>query len=122
MQVGRKPAATVVPLGIGHQTRPEKPRPPKWLDREERKLFKELVEDAPHLRISDIPLLANYVQASVVARDLVVTDPVAWAKLDHRMNTLARNLRLTAAGRIANHQLKKEENKMRTVRPWEAVS
>jgi hypothetical protein len=106
LQRGRKPNATLTafPLNADH------PRltPPQYLTDQERTLFVELLASCPPKQfvLSDVPLLASYVQATLLARGAVkeaAQDPrslAVWEKATRMQATLATRLRLSPQSRV----------------------
>ena len=102
-QRGRKSAAlvTTLPAVDGE---PPRLKPPPHLNDDERSLFDELVGacDPRHFVESDLPLLASYVQATLIARDAAHAPSkiVLWEKAVRMQATLATRLRLSPQSRI----------------------
>jgi hypothetical protein len=106
LQRGRKPAATLTALTLNA----DHPRlnPPQYLTNLEQTLFVELVASCPAKQfvLSDIPLLASYVQATILARGAVkeaAQDPrslAVWEKATRMQATLATRLRLSPQSRV----------------------
>jgi len=74
-------------------------------------LFSELAVNAGHLRPSDVPLLASYVQATIAARRYA-RDPSTvdlWEKAVRLQAMLATKLRLTAQSRVDPKKLGRKE-------------
>jgi hypothetical protein len=98
-QRGRKTAANLVTFPvIEHRPRLT---PPSSLTKAERSLFTELAASAEHLRPTDAPLLASYVQATIASRRST-RDPSKvdiWDKATRLRAMLATKLRLTAQSR-----------------------
>src|SRR5215469_2767354 len=101
LQRGRKSAANLALPPVGGKPLPLKP--PACLRNRERKLFRELVAacDPRHFAESDLPLLASYVQATILARDAICDRDVAvWEKAVRVQATLATRLRLAPQARL----------------------
>jgi hypothetical protein len=83
---------------------PPRLQPPPHLNDDERSLFDELVGacDPRHFVESDLPLLASYVQATLIARDAARAPSkiVLWEKAVRMQATLATRLRLSPQSRI----------------------
>jgi hypothetical protein len=78
------------------------PEPPRSLTKSERALFIELAANAEHLRPTDAPLLASYVQATLMSRRSA-RDPArveVWERATRIAAMLATKLRLTAQSRV----------------------
>lgn len=105
MKPGRKSRAelSVIPF------RPASNRlePPRDLSAAEAKLFREVIANCPsdHFLKSDLSLLASFIRASVLSRQLgrrVAKEPHlagAWEKVTRTQALLATRLRLTPRGR-----------------------
>jgi hypothetical protein len=108
-QRGRKSAANLVTFPVIEH----RPRiiPPSSLEKAERSLFIELATSAEHLRPTDAPLLASYVQATLVsrrsARDPSKVD--VWEKATRLQMSLATKLRLTAQSRTDTRTVGRQE-------------
>ena len=102
-QRGRKSAAELATLP-GVDGKPPRLKPPPHLNDDERSLFDELVGacDPRHFVESDLPLLASYVQATLIARDAAHAPSkiVLWEKAVRMQATLATRLRLSPQSRI----------------------
>ena len=101
-QRGRKSVANLATPRIYGE--PSRLNPPSYLSAGERALFDELVAacDTAHFRESDLPLLASYVQATLIARD-AARDPdkiMLWEKAVRMQATLATRLRLSPQSRV----------------------
>jgi hypothetical protein len=85
--------------------------PPSSLTKAEQNLFTELAASAEHLRSTDTPLLASYVQATLVsrrsARDPSKVD--VWEKATRLQAMLATKLRLTAQSRTDARTVGRQE-------------
>jgi hypothetical protein len=85
--------------------------PPRSLTKSEQALFVEIAADAEHLRTTDAPLLASYVQATLAshrsARDPARVD--VWDKATRLQAMLATKLRLTAQSRVDPKKLGRQE-------------
>jgi hypothetical protein len=85
--------------------------PPSSLTKAERSLFTELAASAEHLRPTDAPLLASYVQATIAsrrsARDPSKVD--VWEKATRLQMSLATKLRLTAQSRTDTRTVGRQE-------------
>ena len=92
-QRGRKSSAELVFPVIEHRPRVT---PPSSLTKAERSLFIELAANAEHLRPTDTPLLASYVQATIAsrrsARDPSKVD--VWEKATRLQMSLVRNCQI----------------------------
>jgi hypothetical protein len=99
-QRGRKSSAALLTFSVVDGTRPRL-TPPSSLTKSERSLFIELASGAEHLRPTDAPLLASYVQAIIASRRSA-RDPSKldiWDKATRLQMSLATKLRLTAQSR-----------------------
>jgi hypothetical protein len=100
-QRGRKSSAELVFPVIEHRPRIT---PPSSLTKAERSLFTELAASAEHLRPTDAPLLASYVQATIAsrrsARDPSKVD--VWEKATRLQMSLATAADGAVAHRYAN--------------------
>jgi hypothetical protein len=121
-QRGRKSADHLAALSVTG----ERPRltPPSSLSTDERKLFAELVSgcDASHFRISDLPLLISYVQATLIAQT-AARDPskiMLWEKAVRMQATLATRLRLAPQSRVDPKTLDRQQHFPGLRKPWEA--
>jgi hypothetical protein len=97
-QRGRKSSAELVAFPV-IEHRPQ--ITPPSLTKAERSLFTELAAGAEHLRPTDAPLLASYVQATIASRQSG-RDPSkvdVWEKATRLQMSLATKLRLTAQSR-----------------------
>jgi hypothetical protein len=102
---GRRTSGELV--GIALQGEPPRLEPPEYLNARERALFVELIEacNARQFAKSDLPLIAAYVQATLLSRQAIkeaATDPAMlalWEKATRAMTTLATKLRLTPLSR-----------------------
>ena len=107
-QRGRKSSAELVFPVIEHRPGVT---PPSSLTKAERSLFIELVANAEHLRPTDTPLLASYVQATIAsrrsARDPSKVD--VWEKATRLQVSLATKLRLTAQSRTDTRTVGRQE-------------
>jgi hypothetical protein len=67
--------------------------------------------DQAHFRSSDLPLLASYVQASVIARDAArdASKIMLWERAVRMQATLATRLRLSPQSRIDPKTLGRQE-------------
>jgi hypothetical protein len=95
--------------------------PPQGLTKPERTLFDEIADSAQHLRQSDVPLLASYVQATITSRRSARDPSKAdlWEKATRLQAMLATKLRLTAQSRVDPKKLGRQEP--RGVKPpWES--
>jgi hypothetical protein len=98
-QRGRKSSAELVAFPV-IEHRPQI-TPPSSLTKAERSLFTELAAGAEHLRPTDAPLLASYVQATIASRQSG-RDPSkvdVWEKATRLQMSLVTKLRLTAQSR-----------------------
>jgi hypothetical protein len=120
-QRGRRSSVDLaVPVIDAARPRPE---PPRGLTKAEQALFKEVVEDAPHLRKSDSQLLVAFVQATLVSRRSA-RDPArfdTWQKATRLQASLATKLRLSAQARIDPQTLGRQAPQRRVgqLAPWE---
>jgi hypothetical protein len=85
--------------------------PPQGLTKSERRLFVEIAASAEHLRPSDAPLLASYVQATLASRRSARDPSKAdlWEKSVRLQAMLGTKLRLTPQSRtdaktVGRHQ------------------
>jgi hypothetical protein len=118
-QRGRKPAS-VVTFPVIEAPRPAI-EPPRSLRKSERVLFSELVASAGHLRPSDAPLLASYVQATLTSHRSA-GDPSkldTWDKATRLQMSLATKLRLTAQSRVDPQTLGRMKLLPEGPGPWE---
>ena len=96
-QRGRKSSAELVTFPV-IEHRPSID-PPSSLTKAERTLFTELAANAEHLRPTDAPVLASYVQATIAsrraARDPSKVDVTCWRSATRLQAMLATRLRLT---------------------------
>ena len=120
-QRGRKSAAELATLP-GVDGKPPRLKPPPHLNDDERLLFDELVGacDPRHFVESDLPLLASYVQATLIARDAAHAPSkiVLWEKAVRMQATLATRLRLSPQGRIDPKTVGRRQE-FQGPRPWE---
>ena len=117
-QRGRKPASLLA-FPAAEAARP-KLDPPPGLTKAERTLFTEIADYAQHLRPSDAPLLASYVQATIISRRSA-RDPArigVWEKATRVQASLATKLRLTAQARIDPKTLGRMQLRVGPA-PWE---
>jgi hypothetical protein len=108
-QRGRKSSAELVAFPV-IEHRPSID-PPSSLTKAERSLFNELAANAEHLRPTDAPLLASYVQATLVSRRSA-RDPSKvdiWEKATRLQAMLATKLRLTAQARTGTRTVGRQE-------------
>jgi hypothetical protein len=99
-QRGRKSASLLAFPAIEVSRSP--PEPPRSLTKSERALFIELAANAQHLMPTDAPLLASYVQATLMSRRSA-RDPArveVWERATRIAAMLATKLRLTAQSRV----------------------
>lgn len=101
-QRGRRSAVDLATIGI--DGKPPKLQPPPYLNQAERQLFVELIGScAPsHFVESDLPLLASFVQATLLSRG-AARDPKligVWEKAVRVQATLATRLRLAPQSRV----------------------
>jgi hypothetical protein len=101
-QRGRKSAANLATLRLNGK--PPRLNPPPYLSDGEQSLFTELIDACgpTHFRLSDLPLLVSYVQATLIARG-AAHDPdkiTIWEKAVRMQATLATRLRLAPQSRI----------------------
>jgi hypothetical protein len=118
-QRGRKSAAQLA-LRVIEAPRP-RPEPPRGLTNAEQTLFSEIAVHAPHLTPSDAPLLASFVQATLMSRRSA-HDPArldAWERSTRLQASLATKLRLTAQARIDPQTLGRQRPQTGPF-PWEA--
>jgi hypothetical protein len=117
-QRGRKSLAVVTFPAI---VAPRPPiEPPQCLTESERVLFVELAEGAEHLRPTDAPLLASYVQATIEAHQSA-HDPAraaAWERATRLQAMLAVKLRLTPQSRTDSRAVGRQEL-LSGPGPWE---
>src|SRR5262245_14199883 len=97
--------------------------PPSFLTNAEQSLFSEIVNgtDARHFVASDLPLLASYVKASLLARDAPdLSDEAfaAWEKAVRVQAMLATKLRLSPQTRLDPETVKLREERLGPV-TWE---
>ena len=99
---GRRSAAETNIVTLTTKARP-KLTAPKLLSTAERTLFNEVVRDNPHLKQSDAPILAVYVQSlgkiHKLAKANDAVSVAAWEKVTRAMLATARSLRLTTNSR-----------------------
>ena len=119
-QRGRKAAElAILPAVDG---KPPRLRPPPHLNDDERSLFDELVGacDSRHFVESDLPLLASYVQATLIARDAAhaPSKVLLWEKAVRMQATLATRLRLSPQSRIDPKTVGRRQE-FQGPRPWE---
>ena len=121
-QRGRKSAAAELATLPGVDGKPPRLKPPPHLNDDERLLFDELVGacDPRHFVESDLPLLASYVQATLIARDAAHAPSkiVLWEKAVRMQATLATRLRLSPQGRIDPKTVGRRQE-FQGPRPWE---
>lgn len=97
-QPGRRSAASkIVHLATtGTRSRPTAPR---CLTKAERTTFNEIAIANPHLKTTDAPILASFVQATTLSHRLGRSDRASdvpmWDRTTRMMLALARSLRLT---------------------------
>jgi hypothetical protein len=122
LQRGRKSAASLA----GPNVTGDSPRlsPPSSLSTAESMLFNELVSacDSSHFRLSDLPLLISYVQATLIAQ-AASSNPdkiTIWEKAVRMQATLATRLRLAPQSRIDPKTLGREQHVVGLRKPWEA--
>jgi hypothetical protein len=119
-QRGRKSADLVAIGGLGGK--PQKLTPPADLQEAERAMFVELIDacDARHFRLSDLPLLTSYIQATLLARG-TARDPnniAVWEKAVRVQASLATRLRLSPQSRTDPKTIARQPEK-RGLLPWE---
>ena len=121
-QRGRKSAAALVafPAVDGLSLRL---KPPPHMNDAERILFDELVGacDPRHFVTSDLPLLASFVAASLIARE-AAKDPekiATWEKAVRLQATLATKLRLAPSTRLDPKTVARRNPERRGPYPWE---
>src|SRR5262245_13667312 len=103
--------------------RPSKLEPPSYLTAPEIELFEELVAAcaADHFRQSDLPMLASFVQATLLARS-AGRDPAMVAEFDRLARlqaTLATKLRLTVQSRSDPKNIGRQQLLPMGPMPWE---
>jgi hypothetical protein len=117
-QRGRKSAANLVtfPAVQGRS----RLNPPSSLNKAERLEFAELAVNAPHLKASDVPLLASLAQAIIVSRR-AARDPskaAVWERATRMQMALARSLRLTPQSRTDSRAIGRQQPPTGPA-PWE---
>lgn len=98
-QRGRPPLSV---LEFPHVEGPQ-PQPlvaPAALNKAERAMFDEVAATAPHLTAIDVPILASFAQAVLLARKLAHENVEAWDKAVRCQLHLGRALRLVASARV----------------------
>jgi hypothetical protein len=96
----------------------------RHVDQSERSLFVESVCGPRHFTKSDAPLLASYVQATLLSRAAVkkaASDPAMlalWEKSTRMQSTLATRLRLSPASRADPKTVARERPSLYR-KPWE---
>jgi len=127
--VPRKSQAELTIVRPEVDTKPTRPRPPDSLNDRERRLFLDLINaTAPtHFRSSDLPLLLQYVQLSVLAADASAAISTEGAVLDdgllnpflavqtravRLMALLATRLRLSPQSRLTQRQASRQTSPM----------
>jgi hypothetical protein len=101
--------------------KPPRLQPPPYLNDDERSLFDELVGacDPRHFVESDLPLLASYVQATLIARDAArAPSKIVFEKAVRMQATLATRLRLSPQSRIDPKTVGRRQE-YQGPRPWE---
>jgi hypothetical protein len=101
--------------------------PPEHLTDEERSLFVEIVGScAPsHFVKSDMPLLASFVQATLLSRSAIKNAPTdsaalaTWEKATRMQATLATRLRLAPQARTDPKTIARNQPKHGLRRPWD---
>jgi hypothetical protein len=125
MQRGRKSAVSLVALDVTGQ--PPRLVAPDHLNAAERQLFVELIEacSPSHFTQSDLPLVASYVQATLLTRQSAAgmsDDPnliSAWERAVKLQAILATKLRLSPQSRIDPKTLGRQQPHTGR-KPWEA--
>jgi hypothetical protein len=122
LQRGRKSSAVDLALPRVDGA-PPRLKPPSYLRNRERKLFREVLAsvDPRHFVESDLPLLASYVQATILAQQ-AVRDPdqiAVWEKAVRVQAVLATKLRLTVQARADPKTLARRVPQSRKPAPWE---
>jgi hypothetical protein len=118
-QRGRK-SADQLALRVIDAPRPSL-EPPPSLTKPERLLFSELAANAPHLTLSDAPLLASYVQATLMSRRSA-RDPAridTWEKSTRLQAALATKLRLSPQSRTDPKSVARQMPQRTGPAPWE---
>ena len=117
-QRGRK-SADVLALPMVEVPRPQL-EPPRGLTKAEQTLFSEIAASAPHLKQSDVPLLASFAQATLLARGSARPACIdTWERATRTQVALARSLRLTAQSRIDPQTLGRQRPPRAGPAPWE---
>lgn len=98
-QRGRSPVRL---LDFPHVEGPPQPKlvAPAALTEAERAIFDEVAVMAVHLSTIDVPMLASFAQAVLLARTLVHSDVDKWEKAVRCQLQLGRALRLVASARV----------------------
>lgn len=123
LQRGRKSAASFeLPHLAGAELRLSTPPD---LTAEEAELFDELVAatSAKHFRVSDVPLLISFVQATLAAR-AVARDPAqtkAWEGAVRVQAMLANRLRLSPQSRSDPKTVARENYDSGLRKPWDPI-
>ena len=119
-QRGRK-SVDQLALRVVDGSQPQQLESPRGLTKAERSLFTEIAVSAPHLKQSDMPLLASFVQATLMSRRSA-RDPArvdVWERSTRLQASLATKLRLTAQARIDPQTLGRQRPPRAGPAPWE---
>ena len=118
-QRGRK-SVDQLALRVVDGSQPQQLESPRGLTKAERSLFTEIAVSAPHLKQSDVPLLASFVQATLLARGSARPACIdTWERATRTQVALARSLRLTAQSRIDPQTLGRQRPPRAGPAPWE---